>query len=928
MEQINPQITPQREQQSIQEAQFMNQQMQTQEVPALPEEKLAINLSAWGARKLLKTVKPKSVKVPKKELLKKYGIEDKPVEIPEGIKPEEMPKTFNERKEAVKLEKADLNDFSTTDSYQMNFDTIESEDDVKAVIAQMAEKNKAEITEARRGVIGDEQLKALAKDVGGDPDFILKVMQREQGELLSPEYVLATRQVIEQSAVRLKELSQLVVRGEASEKDRLEFSKQWTFHQQFTNQFMGMRAEYGRGLRAFGIPQGSDQMQMDRINEMVSRVHSGLDVDEMAKQIDLAPTSKGVTDMVHAQDGLFKKAGNVFIENFINSILSGVKTHIINTSGTALRMGMDTIDTYVAARVGKDLPSPEEKVALDEWKAGFFGLINGFDDALAAGAQAFKSTEPYGGISKFEGMNKKYISSDYLGLKQQSVAGTAIDVLGSVIRFPTERLMGMEDAFFKSLAERQKLTQTAYRHASRIAEAQGLDDKQARGLLQDLMENPTEEMMQEATDYGLTVTFQNPLGKLGQQFQKVAYSHPAVTMVMPFVKTPTNLMKQGFLERTPLAVITRQYKDDIAAGGYRGQMARAKMYTGTAMLASASMMAANGMITGSDPSDPKEREAKYATGWRPFSIRTTKPDGNYEYIGYQRAEPFSYIFGTIADFTEIMSKQDQMQMGEEEEHYADRIAASWAAAVSNATLDRTFMTGIRDLMQTASDPKRYMGSYITNLINASVPYAGARRDITRLFDDTKRTTDNWMDKIKQNTPGLSQDLPKNLDAYGEEMHYDAVLNPWPVVDGKTDDVIEEVARLAESTMKVAVSKPSRLINGVKLKAKEYHDLIKLARKDLEVDGKNFKATLKEVMDDESYKEAIDEDKVEILARVKNSFDQAARFQLMMENESLMDRVLKKRLAKGAKYKALELGITEQEAMAEMKNDIISEMGAQ
>ena len=82
------------------------------------------------------------------------------------------------------------------------------------------------------------------------------------------------------------------------------------------------------------------------------------------------------------------------------------------------------------------------------------------------------------------------------------------------------------------------------------------------------------------------------------------------------------------------------------------------------------------------------------------------------------------------------------------------------------------------------------------------------------------------------------------------------------------------------------------------------------------------------MDDESYKEAIDEDKVEILARVKNSFDQAARFQLMMENESLMDRVLKKRLAKGAKYKALELGITEQEAMAEMKNDIISEMGAQ
>ena len=923
MQQINPQLTPQEQQQSQQEAQVMSQQMATQEVPALPQERLTANLSAWGARKLLKTVNPKAVKVPKKQLLKKYGIEDKPVDIPEGMT---APKTFNERKEAVKLEKADINDFSTTDSYQMNFDTIEGEDDVKAIIAQMAETNKAEITEARRGVIGDEQLKALANDVGGDPDFILKVMQRGEGELLSPEYVLATRQVIEQSAVKLKEISQLINRGEATDKDRLAFSRQWTFHQQFTNQFMGMRAEYGRGLRAFGIPQASDQVQVDRINEMVQRVHSGLDVDEMAKQIELSPTSKGITQMVHAQDGIFRKAGNVFVENFINSILSGVKTHVINTSGTALRIGMDTVDTYVAARIGKNLSNPEEKIALDEWKAGFFGLMNGFDDALAAGGQALKTAEPYGGISKIEGMNKKYISSEYLGLKQNSVAGTAMDAIGTVIRFPTERLMGMEDGFFKSLAERQKMTQVAFRHASNISKANGLDQEQSMKLLQDLMENPTEDMMNEATDYGLTVTFQNPMGKLGQQFQKLAYSHPAVTVVMPFVKTPANLMKQGFLERTPLGLITKQYKEDIAAGGARGQMAKAKMYTGTAMAATASMLATSGMITGSDPSDFKEREAKHATGWRPNSLKTVGANGKPEYVSIQRLEPFSYVFTAIADFADVMKRQGQLAMGEEEEHYADRIASSWAIALSNSTLDRTFMTGVRDIMNALSDPKRNAASYIKNMLNASVPYSGARRDMTRIIDDTKRTTDDWMDKLKQNTPGLSDTLPPALDAYGEEIDYDAVMNPWPIVEGEDDDVITEVARLAENTLKVAISKPSRLLNGVKLNAKEYHDIVKLSRKDLEISGMNFKDTIRDVMDSEAYIEAIDEDKVEILAKVKNAYDRAARSMYMTENPELMDKILRRKLAKGAKYKSLEMGISEEDAMNELKNGIMTEIG--
>jgi len=833
-----------------------------------------------------------------------------------------VPTTINEKKAALDLQHADINDFDTTDSHQMNFDLIESEDDVKAIIGQMAEVNKLEITEARRGVIGDEQLKALANDIGGDPDFIRTVMERGEGQLLSPEHVLATRQVVEQSAVQLKELSAKISTGNATERERLAFSKQWNFHREFTNQFMGMRAEYGRGLRAFGIPQGSDQVQLDRINEMMQRVHSGLDVDAMANQIMVSPTTNGITSMVRAQDGLFKKASNVFLENFINSILSGVKTHVINASGSALRMGMDTADTFVAARIGKNLPNPQEKVALDEWKAGLFGLQNGFMDAMNAAGQVMKTAEPFGGVNKLETMGQRYITSDYLGAKQGSVSGTAIDAIGTVIRFPTERLMGSMDGFFKSIAQQQKIAQVAFREASNMAKQNNLGDKEAQQLLADMMKNPTPEMIEEAVDYSLAVSFQTPLGKFGQKIQNTIYSNPLTTYIVPFVRTPTNLMKQAFLERTPLAYLTKEYQQAIAEGGAKGQTAKAKLYVGNTMSMMAGMWAANGQITGSDPSDFKQREAKHATGWRPNSIVVSNPDGTKDYISYQRLEPFSYLFGSIADFTDIMQRQEDMKMGEETEHYADRIAASWAIAISNSTLDRTFMTGVRDLMTAMSDPKRYMSSYMARQANANVPFSGLRRDATRVMDDTKRMTDGYLDKIKQSTPGFSADLPHALDAYGEIIEYDAVMNPWAYSEGKDDEVISEVQRLAESTQMVAVTKPSRMVSGLKLEAKDYHKLIKLSRKDLEVNGKNFKATLNDVIRSEAYNEAIDEDKVEQLARVRNAYDKAAKVQLMTEDPDLMRRIIKRRTAKAAKYAARNEGIPEEEASSSLVNEIM------
>jgi hypothetical protein len=53
-----------------------------------------------------------------------------------------------------------------------NFDTIKTTDDVKAVISDIAEQNKGKITEARRGVITNEQLQGLANDLDVKQDVV------------------------------------------------------------------------------------------------------------------------------------------------------------------------------------------------------------------------------------------------------------------------------------------------------------------------------------------------------------------------------------------------------------------------------------------------------------------------------------------------------------------------------------------------------------------------------------------------------------------------------------------------------------------------------------------------------------------------------------------------------------------------------------
>jgi hypothetical protein len=888
------------------EPQLNEEQVQAdaQAMADMPQEPVGLDqgievasLSAWGARTLLKSLKPAA-----KEVRKKVHIIEKPLEDlvePKAAKVmDAIPGVENSEemiKQAKDITNAELKQFKTTDTHQVNFDTIEGGDDVTATIAQMAEANKLEIDEARRGVVTDEMLTGLANDLGQDPNFLKDFLTREGGTAVNAETVLATRQMLEQSAVKLKTLAEKVSNNDATEIEKLNFSKQWQFHRQFMNKYMGMRAEFGRGLRAFGV--NMNDMESSKINEVMSMVSNDMNVNRIADQIATMDTSKGINELVQAQDSIGTKGTKVFVENFIASILSGVKTQIVNTSGAALRLGMDTPDTMVASVIGKVMPDSQEKILADEALAKLFGMVNGFQDALQTGWKVAKTAEPYGGIDKLDMMHQKAISSEYLGFQKDSVAGKVVDTYGTIVRAPLERVMGGVDGFFKVIGERSQLAGLAYRKAAQS----GLEGDDANKYLQELMQNPTPDMITEMENFALDVTFQKPLGETGQSFQNVVNKSPALKIFVPFIKTPTNLMKQAYLERTPLGLFSQQYKDDVAAGGARAQMARAKMVNGTMLSTSALMWAMKGTITGSDPKDNKARVARHETGWRPRSFVFENEDGTKDYISYDRAEPFSYLLGTVADIVEYQEQVRYDDPDSDADKSVEDAVTGLVAAFATNTVDKTFMTGIQSIMQVMTDPKRYGKSYLANMVNGVMPLSGVRRDLAKLDDDLAKEAFTIVEKLKKSTPGFNKDLPNRLNNYGEVVKFDTVLSPWAQSVETKDKVKLEVQRLAESTRSVAITKPSKRVEGVKLNAQQYHDLVKYSRNELEVDGMNFKETLADVMQSDMYLDApTDDARVLILNTIKKKFDQASKAFLMYNDEDLMNKIEQKKERKATK----------------------------
>lgn len=520
-------------------------------------------------------------------------------------------------------------------------------------------------------------------------------------------------------------------------------------------------------------------------------------------------------------------------EYWMNSILSGPKTQMVNIMGNALTQVMTTMESVVGGVMAGNMDVVRAVMA--SWSDGEM-----FKEAAKFSKQAFKEQDNLLDPSNraFEEGQKRAITSERFGGIESDAAKQSIDAFGNAVRIPS-RLLLTTDEFFKQLAYRRAarfkaamsglqqgirdpkelarhinntvdtiVTESGrmmseeglVREASVIADKKGLKGKEKADFIIDYKDknfNPDASgLAQYALDEAQYLTFTKELQDrtLGKGLQEITNKVPFLRFILPFVRTPTNILKFA-AERTPFAVGLREERqrffDDYKSGDpARIARANGKFMTGALTAGVMVDVAYNNrdFITGGGPSNEREKEALMATGWRPYSIKIGDT-----YYSYQRLDPIATILGIAADFVETGVKETKSFDETDFEHVAGALTLSLTRNFTN----KSYLAGIQMWADALGDPDRYVEKLGRNYVSSFVPNV-----LSQMSDyDTQavKETRSVMDAVKRKL-GLRGSLDTKRNILGEEYKAEqwmgtGFINPIQMSTKKDDPILNEMASL-------------------------------------------------------------------------------------------------------------------------------------
>lgn len=718
-------------------------------------------------------------------------------------------------------------------SLRINFSRMASPDDVKAVIADMSERFKGTVDEARRGKITNEETAKMADDLGMS---VTDLLERTKGQAYNAEQIVAARKLWAASGERLLESARAAAAPNAGPLDQYAFRKMLATHHAIQAEVLGMRAEAGRALQAWKIPAGGNLEKARSVDQMLAAMGGAPQAQELARRLAILAEhgDKGALAKF-AEKASTASSMDVVREVWINGLLSSPATHAVNTLSNTAVAFQAMLERGVASQIGQ-LRGATDSVAPGEAMAMAYGLVTSMKDAFRIAAKSFATGETGFALNKVDLPNRKALAAETFGISSETGMGRAIDFVGEAARVPS-RFLGAEDEFFKTIGYRMEL----HAHALRQATSEGLQGKELAKRMREIILDPPEHVRIASADVALYQTFTNAPGAIGQAFMGLRERVPAISFVLPFVRTPVNIARYTF-ERTPFAPLVAQWRDDIAAGGARADLALARMSTGTGVMLMALDWADSGLISGSGPKEAGEREAMTRQGWQPYSIKVGD-----RWMSFNRTDPFGAMLGFAADSAEAIRRGE---INEDDVDEWQEVMAMGITAVSQVAINKTYLQGVAEFVEMMSDPTRYSESYVNKLVASFLPFTSLFGAVERAADPVVREASTPWQAIKAKLTGLSEELPPRLNLWGEEITAESGLgkaydffSPVQSREVKPDPVDTEIMRLAPMAAKdnVAGAAPTRIgkrthFDGVQVNFKEYPDeyteYVRLAGNDL------------------------------------------------------------------------------------------------
>ena len=525
-------------------------------------------------------------------------------------------------------------------------------------------------------------------------------------------------------------------------------------------------------------------------------------------------------------------------EYWMNSILSGPKTQMVNIMGNALTQVMTTLEAVAGGIASGNMDVVKAVIA--SWSDSEM-----FKEAAKFSKQAFKDQDNLLDPSNraFEEGQRAAITGERLqqgpmGNLVSDSAKDSIDKYSQFIRLPS-RLLLTSDEFFKQLAYRRaarlktamsgiqqgirdpkalanhinKTVDTIVteggrmmseeglvREAAVIADKKGLTGKDKADFIIDYKDknfNPdSSALMQFAAEEAQYLTFTKELQDktLGKVLQEATNKLPYLRLVVPFVRTPTNILKFAF-ERTPFVGVLKEererlYNEFNSTDPILKARARGKVVTAGLTMGALVDVAFNNreFITGGGPTNEREKEALMATGWRPYSIKIGDT-----YYSYQRLDPLATPLGIIADLVETGIKEEPTF----DESFAEHAATSMMLALTRNATNKSYLAGIQMWADALGDPDRYIEKLGRNYASSLVPNL-----ISQMADyDTQamKETRSVMDAMKRKL-GLRGSLDTKRNILGEEYKAEqwmgtGFINPIQMSTKKDDPILNEMASL-------------------------------------------------------------------------------------------------------------------------------------
>ena len=691
----------------------------------------------------------------------------------------------------------------------------------------------------------------------------------------------------------------------------------------------GFRTAFADGSLAKKFVEGMTDQQLDDyilLLDTAGKVEKGLET-----------VSRDVADYLKHAGSKFSYTYTVseWLKNWwYGSVLSGMATHGRNSISNAASMfGVHPFDMLFGQA------AEGWRTAATNGTSKISGMLDGFSTGLSMvkeyrkgimdnwskACQAWIAVNRTGAAA-FDAGAGKLDSNLFADMLRR---GSRQNRLMRVLSLPT-RLLSMEDEFFKQLAYGGELRaqfvnvaktdeniKKALDLAFKTGGRDGYKQAYAKAAAEWCKKQYNDVMLgfntvgyglggnnKKAAGEVLEMAFQAPLGKRTAIMSKALSNMPFGWLIAPFVKTPSNLMRQTYYH-SPIGLLRLLYgegaKNPALASKIWGQF-----MTGCMMWSIAGTMYASGMITGSGPSDREARDALRENGWQPNSIKV----GN-KYIGIGSFEPICAPFVLLANFFEKISNLDPRNPAESESYIASAINAIMSYAG-----DKTFLKGFADVAN-AFQQENGTKKFLIDKVNSFVP--NIMVNMYQAFDDETKEARSWVNGIASRIPGVAGALPTRYSwLTGKPITYlhGGGLGPFSPIHWtsyKGDGVLDVLAKSHH-----AMNRPNRTVIGMEMDDAMYSEYCRL-HGTVKVGGKTLMQALDKLIHSSVWKNAapdlaentLSEQKEMLIQRVVQKYRKATTAQYFKLHPDVRDAVR----ARQIELKQLKKGIIREPEVA-------------